>query len=102
MSSGTAALGLEQSSLSNYADVIVTHHDVTFTVDFDLRVVHGTITYTVKTRRSGVAELVLDTNHLTILQCSLEGAIARKCHCESIIRAATKAAGLTRTSSTGA
>ena len=68
----------EQSSLSNYEDVIVKHHDIAFTVDFSTSTVRGSVSYTAVRRREGVSELVLDTNHLVIESCSIDGAWVRR------------------------
>lgn len=54
------------SSLSNPHQVLVTHLDWDFTVDFDKRVLTGTAVYSIERKDTGAKYLDLDTSSLTI------------------------------------
>ena len=64
---------VEQSTLSNYLLATVQHHAISYAVDFEARVLRGTVDYTVLIR-GPARELVLDTNHLVIHSARVDGA----------------------------
>ncbi|KXS13096.1 leukotriene A-4 hydrolase-like protein [Gonapodya prolifera JEL478] len=60
----------DPNSLSNPHECIVSHMDISWTVDFDKFVIFGHVDYTCKTLADKVAILALDTSFLEISSCS--------------------------------
>ncbi|KAJ3336331.1 putative leukotriene A-4 hydrolase (LTA-4 hydrolase) (Leukotriene A(4) hydrolase) [Gonapodya sp. JEL0774] len=58
------------NSLSNPQECLVTHLEISWTVDFDKFVIYGHVDYTCRTIKDQVSCLALDTSYLDILKCA--------------------------------
>lgn len=80
MAAGSGPAGMrpsnltDPSTLSNFLDVRVTRMDLDLAVDFDAKVIRGTVTYTATVEsEAGASELILDTHHLSITRVTSDG-----------------------------
>ena len=64
----------DPSSQANYPEAKVTHVDFEINVDFDAKVIAGTVNLSVTVGDEPASKLVLDTRDLTIEQCKVDGA----------------------------
>lgn len=60
----------DPASQSNYLSVRTTHLDLDWSIDWDTRIISGSITHTVQAAHDDVEEVVFDSSYLTIKRCS--------------------------------
>lgn len=63
----------DPNSYANTQDILITHVALALTVDFDRKILHGSVTHTAVAQRDDVSELVMDINHLEIKTVSIKG-----------------------------
>lgn len=60
----------DPASQSNYLSVRTTHLDLDWSVDWDTRIISGSITHTVQAAHENVEEVIFDSSYLSIKSCT--------------------------------
>jgi hypothetical protein len=69
----------DPASLSNFAEIATTHLHLDWSIDWQRRVIYGSVTHTLEKRNPDVKEVVFDTSFLEIQSVSVDGSDAKAC-----------------------
>ena len=63
----------DHSTLSNATDIKTIDLALELDVDFDRKVLAGSVTHSVRVESESVDKFVLDSNNLSLIQCTIDG-----------------------------